>query len=113
MELIDAYGGTDDALDGRRQHLGVQLPLRRRARAAGPMHAYGKAIDINPVENPYVSGSHVSPAGRAALRSTARRPARDDPRRRRSCGRSRPIGWSWGGDWSGAKDYQHFSASGN
>jgi len=22
------------------------------------------------------------------------------------------IGWEWGGDWSSAKDYQHFSASG-
>ena len=22
------------------------------------------------------------------------------------------IGWEWGGDWSGAKDYQHFSATG-
>ena len=24
-------------------------------------HAYGRAIDLNPVENPYVSGHHVSP----------------------------------------------------
>ena len=24
-------------------------------------HAFGRAIDINPVENPYVDGSHVSP----------------------------------------------------
>ena len=22
------------------------------------------------------------------------------------------IGWAWGGAWSGAKDYQHFSATG-
>jgi hypothetical protein len=22
------------------------------------------------------------------------------------------AGWSWGGDWSGEKDYQHFSANG-
>ena len=22
------------------------------------------------------------------------------------------IGWGWGGRWSGAKDYQHFSATG-
>jgi hypothetical protein len=22
------------------------------------------------------------------------------------------IGWSWGGNWSGSKDYQHFSATG-
>ena len=42
-------------LDGRRQHLRLQLPLRRRA---GPRrwsaHAYGEAIDVNPVENPYL-----------------------------------------------------------
>src|SRR5262245_54088247 len=39
------------------------------------MHAYGKAIDVNPVENPYVSGGRVSPpAGRAYLdRSNLRR----------------------------------------
>ena len=22
------------------------------------------------------------------------------------------IGWGWGGDWDGAKDYQHFSGNG-
>jgi hypothetical protein len=22
------------------------------------------------------------------------------------------VGWGWGGEWTGAKDYQHFSASG-
>jgi hypothetical protein len=22
------------------------------------------------------------------------------------------VGWGWGGRWSGAKDFQHFSASG-
>jgi hypothetical protein len=24
----------------------------------------------------------------------------------------REVGWAWGGDWRGVKDYQHFSASG-
>jgi len=22
------------------------------------------------------------------------------------------VGWEWGGDWSGEKDYQHFSVNG-
>jgi hypothetical protein len=22
------------------------------------------------------------------------------------------AGWRWGGDWSGSRDYQHFSATG-
>jgi hypothetical protein len=38
-------------------------------------HAYGKAIDLNPVENPYVHGGLVEPpAGRAYLDRSSRRP---------------------------------------
>jgi hypothetical protein len=75
-------------------------------------HAYGRAIDVNPIENPYVSGGTTSHA--------ASRPYRDRSRRRpgmayeggalvRAFDR---IGWGWGGRWSGTKDYQHFSESG-
>ena len=75
-------------------------------------HAYGRAIDVDPVENPYVSGDHVSPrSGRPfADRSLDRRGMihRGDAVWRAF----RRIGWGWGGSWSGAKDYQHFSATG-
>jgi hypothetical protein len=75
-------------------------------------HAYGRAIDVNPIENPYVSD------GRTA--HTASRPYVDRARRRpgmafeggalvRAFDR---IGWGWGGRWTSVKDYQHFSASG-
>jgi hypothetical protein len=75
-------------------------------------HAYGRAIDLNPVENPYVSGSHVSPR--------AGRPFADRSRDRRGMVHRvdvvwrafHRIGWAWGGSWSGAKDYQHFSSTG-
>ncbi|HEX6230806.1 MAG TPA: M15 family metallopeptidase [Actinomycetota bacterium] len=75
-------------------------------------HAYGRAIDINPVENPYVDGSRVSPRkGRRFLDRTDVRPGmiveRDVVWRA-----FRRIGWGWGGSWSSAKDYQHFSANG-
>ncbi len=75
-------------------------------------HAYGRAIDLNPIENPYVS------AGRTSHRASV-------PYLNR--GRHRPgmtfeggavvrafdaSGWGWGGRWSPVKDYQHFSASG-
>lgn len=76
-------------------------------------HAYGKAIDINPVENPYVaSDGSVSPkrGSEYADRSQDRKGmihdgdavvrAFDD------------VGWGWGGYWSSPKDYQHFSATG-
>jgi poly-gamma-glutamate synthesis protein (capsule biosynthesis protein) len=75
-------------------------------------HAYGRAIDINPVENPYVDGGRVSPPrGRRYL-------DRSDVRRGMVVERDlvwrafRRIGWEWGGTWTSAQDYQHFSATG-
>lgn len=75
-------------------------------------HAYGRAIDINPIENPYVSGGGTShPASVPFLHRTPRRAGMivDGDAVTRAFGRA---GWGWGGRWSGAKDYQHFSASG-
>lgn len=75
-------------------------------------HAYGRAIDINPVENPYVDGSYISPrrGRRYAERSSLRRGMiveRDDAWRA-----FHAIAWDWGGSWSSTKDYMHFSANG-
>jgi D-alanyl-D-alanine carboxypeptidase len=75
-------------------------------------HAYGKAIDINPIENPYVSGSYVSP--------TAGAPFADRTRRARGMihGGDAVVrafanaNWNWGGYWTPYKDYMHFSRTG-
>jgi D-alanyl-D-alanine carboxypeptidase len=75
-------------------------------------HAYGRAIDVNPIENPYVSG------GRTAHRASV--PYVDRSRRRPGMAYEGgvlvrafdAIGWGWGGRWGSVKDYQHFSASG-
>ncbi len=76
-------------------------------------HAYGLAIDINPLENPYVRGD-----GTVLRRAAA--PFRDRSRNKR--GMIHPgdvvvrsfaaIGWGWGGDWHSLKDYMHFSSTG-
>jgi hypothetical protein len=75
-------------------------------------HAYGRAIDVNPIENPYVSGGRTSHA--------ASRPYLDRARHRPGMAYEGgalvrvfdAIGWGWGGRWTSAQDYQHFSASG-
>jgi len=75
-------------------------------------HAYGRAIDVNPIENPYVSRGGTS--HRASM------PYVDRSRRRRGMAFEGSavvrafdaIGWGWGGRWTSVKDYQHFSASG-
>jgi len=76
------------------------------------MHAYGLAVDLNPVENPYVG------CGRTRQRSS--RPYLDRSRHRRGMVTPavvrafRSIGWGWGGAWLGTdRDYMHFSATGH
>ena len=76
-------------------------------------HASGRAIDINPIENPYVTNGGTT-AHRASRPFVARSPVRpgmlvEDSAALKAIDR---IGWGWGGRWRGTKDYQHISASG-
>jgi poly-gamma-glutamate synthesis protein (capsule biosynthesis protein) len=76
------------------------------------MHAYGRAVDLNPVQNPWVSGSEVSPrAGRqyADRSRQAKGMIHAGDAVVRAFG---SVGWEWGGYWTGGKDYQHFSSNG-
>jgi hypothetical protein len=72
------------------------------------VHSYGRAIDVNPVENPYVNGDTVLPrAGRAYRNRQNVRPGMI--LRRGVVTRAfRRAGFSWGGNWQSLKDYQHF-----
>ena len=76
------------------------------------MHAYGEAIDLNPVENPYVGcGMTHDPAGRRYLNRSRHLPGMVTPAVIRAFS---SIGWGWGGSWSGnTKDYMHFSSTGH
>ena len=76
------------------------------------MHAYGLAVDINTVENPYVGcGMTHDPAGAKYLNRSKHRPGMVTGR---VVSAFRSIGWGWGGAWAGnTKDYQHFSSNGH
>ena len=76
-------------------------------------HSYGRALDINPLRNPYISsrGTVLPPGGRAFVER--------DPSVIGVIVEGGPavaafdaVGWQWGGRWRTIKDYQHFSASG-
>jgi hypothetical protein len=76
------------------------------------MHAYGLAVDVNSVENPYVGcGQSRDPtAARYRDRSVHRRGMVT----RRVIAAFRSVGWGWGGAWAGnTKDYMHFSSTGH
>jgi hypothetical protein len=112
MHPIQRYGGSDDrSIDDDNTSA-----FNCRAVTGGTgwsEHAYGRAIDLDPIENPYVYADgttshaaskpyldreHVRPGmattGSAAVRAFGER------------------GWSWGGTWSAPVDLQHFSTTG-
>ena len=83
-----------------------------RATGTWSNHAYGLAVDVNPVENPYVGcGMSRDPAARRYLDRSRLRKGMVTPAVVRAF---RSIGWGWGGAWSGrTKDYMHFSYNGH
>jgi hypothetical protein len=75
-------------------------------------HAYGHAIDINPIENPYIGCGRVH--DRRMRRYVDRSRLREGMVTPAVVRAFRSIGWGWGGDWTGGtKDYMHFSTSGH
>ena len=78
-------------------------------------HAYGKAIDINPLENPYISRrGHIAHQASRKFAKRIHHPQRGTPDKALITKDDKAYrifkrhGWSWGGEWHGAKDYQHF-----
>lgn len=111
MTPVAAFHGSDDASMAADNTSGFNC--RRAVGGTGwSEHAYGTAIDVNPVENPYVLGGRVlPPAGRAYRDRVRVRPGMAVPggvlvRAFAS------VGWKWGGRWASSPDYQHFSVSG-
>jgi hypothetical protein len=112
MRLIDAYGASDfRSIEA--DNTSAFNCRRVEGTSRWSMHAYGLAIDVNPIENPYVTadGRVAHAASRPYIDRTPVRPGMAYP------GGTlvesfESIGWGWGGTWSGGRDYQHFSANG-
>jgi SAM-dependent methyltransferase len=112
MELIDRYDGDDHRSMAHDNTSAFNCRFVNGTNRWSN-HAYGKAIDLNPVENPYVSGSFVSPP--------QGRPFADRRNRRKGMifrhdlvtnSFKRIVGWKWGGLWSNPTDFQHLSVDG-
>lgn len=112
MDPASDFGGSDDASMAANNTSAFNC----RAVTGGnswSQHSYGNAIDINPIQNPYVKGNTVlPPAGSAYLQRDPSVPGllvQDSPVVKEFLA----AGWGWGGNWSSLKDYQHFSETGN
>ena len=116
MYLVDNYwAGDGDSTDFASIDVNNTSAFNYREQTGGGSlsnHAYGCAIDINPMENPYVWFDGDTPTW---SHDNA------DPYIDRTTGAAHVIthddlcyqifakyGYSWGGDWSNPKDYQHF-----
>ncbi len=88
----------------------------RYAVTTGPkqwsVHAYGEAIDVNPVQNPYVFNGVAQPvAGKAYVNRSDVRPGMAEVGGVLNDAFA-SVGWFWGGRWTASPDYQHFSSTG-
>jgi D-alanyl-D-alanine carboxypeptidase len=113
MRPVDAFRGSDAASMASDNTSGFNC---RYAVAAGPRqwsaHAYGEAVDVNPVENPYREAGTVRPAAGARYLDRARFRAGMAVAGGQLVEAFLAVGWYWGGRWSSSPDYQHFSAAG-
>jgi len=111
IELVDNYDADDELSMQADNTSGFNCRLVPNTKVWSE-HAYGKAIDLNPFENPEVRNGKVDPIGAERYKN----------RSLNDIGMIKPddaaiqafasIGWKWGGNWTALKDYQHFSLNG-
>jgi D-alanyl-D-alanine carboxypeptidase len=116
VELIDGYGGDDRASMTANNTSAYNCRVVAGSTRLSS-HARGLAIDVNPFTNPFVTSKITSPPGSEAFDTPAERTAaKNKPgmilRKGVLAKAFKAKGWSWGGDWSSMKDYQHFSKDG-
>ena len=111
MEPIEKYKGSDfDSIEA--DNTSAFNCRKATGSSRWSNHAYGTAIDINPIENPW-----VEPGG-VVYHKASRPYVNRTPRPGMAVEGGALVkafereGWKWGGRWSGTKDYQHFSSDG-
>lgn len=110
MVPVDRFGADDNASMAADNTSAFNCRPITGSTSGFSVHSYGKAIDVDTVENPYVKGATVQPpAGRAFTNRANVRPGmiRHGDRVWRAF---TTHGFTWGGDWTSLKDYQHFEA---
>jgi hypothetical protein len=112
MRLVDRYGGSDyDSIQADNTSSFNCRDATGSSRWSE--HAYGLAIDVDPIENPYVyaDGTTSHAASRPFLDRHDVRPGMAEPGGTLVRAFS-AVGWGWGGRWPLPTDFQHFSVNG-
>lgn len=113
MRLVSDFGGDDDASMAANNTSGFNC-RKVLGQQTWSRHAFGAALDINPVQNPYVTSGQVLPRAGARFEGADRSPGAETAPGVIHDGdvvvnAFERIGWTWGGRWP-EPDYQHFAA---
>lgn len=112
LKVVDAYRADDDRSMAANNTSGFNC-RRVSGSSSWSEHAVGRAVDLNPLRNPYVTrGGRVSPPAGRPYANRARRAAGMIHANDLVVRAFAAAGWRWGGYWSGSRDYQHFSSTG-
>jgi hypothetical protein len=109
IRTLDNYPGADDELSMEDNNTSAFNCRDIPGTGRWSQHAFGRAIDLNPLLNPYIDRTGAFQPKNAApyLDRNRTDPGvlhAEDPVVRLFTDR----GWRWGGDWRTPKDYQHF-----
>lgn len=109
MRTVEHYPSAQDELSMQDNNTSAFNCRRLPGSVKWSPHAYGKAIDLNPLVNPYLDATgdlQPKTAGQYLNRD------RTDPGLLRAGDPAvlafTDRGWSWGGGWHNPIDYQHF-----
>ena len=108
IRLVDDFGASDDESMAADNTSCFNYRLIKGTQRLSN-HARGLAVDVNPLENPYINRSGVvaPPAGEAYVDRTQDFPHKID--RHDLCYKLfTSHGFTWGGNWLYSKDFQHF-----
>ena len=115
VQLIDAYGGNDFKSIEANNTSAFNCRLTTGAKTMSA-HAKGRAIDLNPLINPYVDKTGTSHKKSLGFVTRQQRAKSDAAGMIKVDGivvkTFKKYGWKWGGEWNSIKDYQHFSKDG-
>ena len=108
MEPVENFKGSDDASMAANNTSAFNCRDVTGVPGKFSNHSWGRAVDINPLTNPYVKRATVlPPAGRQYLDRHAAHPG-SILENSQIVKEFESRGWTWGGHWSDRKDYQHF-----
>ncbi len=109
MRTVDQYRAADDELSMEDNNTSAFSCRAIPGSGRWTQHAYGRAIDLNPLLNPYIgAGGEFRPKNAAVYVKRDR----IEPGLIHDGDASVHVftdrGWRWGGNWKSPIDYQHF-----